>query len=86
MKNLRSLLFIYANDVTLKVMWKRFKWKHDGGNLASEIDTEIILNNWKIIDYEYMVKQWYIHVLFIYRFVLHVYIAIILVRIKTINI
>ena len=46
-------------------MWKRFKWKHDGGNLASETDTEMILNNWKIIDYKYMVKQWYIHFFYI---------------------
>ena len=48
-------------------MWKDLNEKHDGGNFASEADTELILNNWTNIDNKYMVKQWNTH-LFLLRF------------------
>ena len=49
-------------------MWKDLNEKHDGGNLASEADTELILNNWTNIDNKYMVKQWNTHLFFNIKF------------------
>ena len=46
-------------------MWKDLNEKHDGGDFASEADTELILNNWTNIDNKYMVKQWNTHLFFI---------------------
>ena len=46
-------------------MWKYSNEKHDGGDFASEADTELILNNWTNIDNKYMVKQWNIHLFFV---------------------